>query len=399
MTTYARVDDAPPTGQPTLQITWARLPVLWWRDVAVTTREPVELNELDRFTIAAVDRLGYLHRAAFEQFTGLPPLVFAGLARRLHSLNLLEWRDDVLRPISVTRPRHNDSASRSATSTLDFLYLPSTDDLVVVGEGLGDWERAGPPIDGAAPLPASLHGVSVRTLFSERIAQRRVANLPDNVVALAGGEDEALTAMAGADPPPPLPLCPVVECAATVVLDGARASVQLEVSGKSRRRNRNGGPVTVDLSGATGLVAQWSGLLPDLATPSDGTAAAMRAIGLATPPWPPLRQDGLARWRMTVDGDQARTLAEAGPLTNAIGLEVRHTHARIVTALRLSPADREAESMIELDAVLQKALQSLGTGPPDYDATDHERLLARAWQLRYFPLVQALREAEDFRYA
>ncbi|GGM03344.1 hypothetical protein ACFFX1_39355 [Dactylosporangium sucinum] len=389
MTRYARAAAAPPDDRPGVQVTWARLPVLWWRDVAVTTREPVELNEVDTFTIAAVERLGRLSAEAFEAFTGLPPLIFAGIARRLHSLALLDWRDGALRPFTgAARP--TEAPARSGTATIDLLYLPTTDDLVVVGEGLGEWERRVPKVSVAAPLPERLHRVSVRTLLSERIAARRVANLPENVVGLPDGADEPLTAMAGADRTPPLPMCPVVEVAATVLQDGARPTVRVDVACGS------GKAVTVDLSGAAGLVARWSALAADLAAEPGDAEAAMRAIGLTEPPWPAPRRDGPGRWRVTVDGAQARALAGTGLLTAPIGLEVRHTHARIVAAVRLAPGDAEAAAMIDLDAALQKALQD---GVPAHDAAERGRLMARAWQLRYFPLVHAMREAEDFDYA
>jgi hypothetical protein len=261
---------------------------------------------------------------------------------------------------------------------------------MVVEEGLGEWERQVPKVTAAAPLPERLHGVNVRTLLSERIAAKRVANLPENVVGLTDGADEPVTAMAGADRTTPLPICPVVEVAATVLQDGARPTVRVDVVCES------GKTVTVDLSGAAGLVAQWSTLAADLATEPGDAEAAMRAIGLTAPPWPAPRRDGPGRWQVTVDGTQARALAGTGLLTAPIGLEARHTHARIVRAVRLAPGDAEAAAMIDLDAALQKALLD---GVSAHDVTERGRLMARAWQLRYFPLVYALREAEDFDYA
>jgi hypothetical protein len=400
VTTYARLGSAPSTDRPALQVTWARLPILWWRDVAVVTREPVQLNELDMFTMAAADRLGYLHADVFEQITGLPPAVFAGLARRLHSLALLDWRGGVLRPIAgVPAERADEVAGRSATTTVDLVYLPTTDDLLVIGDGLGDWERADPPIVGAAPLPTHLHDLTVHTLLSERIADRRVANLAENVVAVADGANESLTAMAGAEPAPPLPLCPVVECAATVDGEGVEPRVRIEVVSRTKRRKQHSAPVTLDLTGATGLVRQWTELAGALDTDADAAAKVMQAVGLTAPPFPSLRRDRPGAWRLTVTGEQARILAGHGPLTAPIGLEIRHTHVRIAAALHIVPADREAAALIELDATVQKALNSLTTGLPSCDATQRDRMLSRAWELRYFPLVHALREAEDFDYA
>jgi len=261
---------------------------------------------------------------------------------------------------------------------------------MVVEEGLGEWERQVPKVAATAPLPERLHRVSVRTLLSERIAARRVANLPENVVGLIDGADEPLTAMAGPDRPPPVPMCPVVEVAATVLQDGTRPTVRVDVACGS------GKAVTVDLSGAAGLVAQWSALAVDLAAEPDDAEAAMRAIGLTEPPWPAPRRDGPGRWRVTVVGAQAGALARTGQLTAPIGLEARHPHARIVAAVRLAPGDADAAAMIDLDAALQKALQD---GVSAHDPAERGQLMARAWQLRYFPLVYALRQAEDFNYA
>jgi hypothetical protein len=410
VTSYRRLDSAPPVDRPCLHITWARLAILWWRDVAVTTIEPVELNELDEFAMSAVGQLGYLHAEAFEEFTGLPPLIFNGLARRLHSLGLLEWRDGLLRPPDGPgRPETVGPPSRTATATLDFFYLPETDDLIVVDESLAAWEKAAIAPVGAAPLPQTLHHTSVRTLLANRIQQRRIPNLPDSVIALAEGDDEALTTMTGAKPQPPVPVCPVFQCAATVVLDEHRPEIHLDVIGDTRRRRQSEpeSRVTIDISGATGLVQHWSHAVAEFADEPGEAEKAMRALGLTDPPWPSLRSEEVGTWWLSISGRQAQALAHHALLTVPIGLEVRQRHARVAAALQLEPADEDASTMIKRDSVLQEVLQDHGSqGRPIgrhnlnvRDVGGITALRARAWQLKYYSLVHAMREAEDFDYA
>jgi hypothetical protein len=76
-------------------------------------------------------------------------------------------------------------------------------------------------------------------------------------------------------------------------------------------------------------------------------------------------------------------------------------------ALHLEPADEDARDLIKRDSVLQEVLQD--HGPPGRpvgrhtlnvrDAGGVTALRARAWQLKYYSLVHALREDEDFDYA
>jgi hypothetical protein len=409
MTSYRRVDEAPPVDRPCLHVSWARLAILWWRDVPVVTAESVELNELDKFVVSAVGRLGHLHSQAFEEFTGLPPLVFNGLARRLHSLGLLEWRDGVLRRSDPPgRSEPDGTASRSGTATLDFLYLPETDDLVVVDTGLADWEKAAPAPVGAAPLPEALHGTTVRTLLQKKIERREVLNLPKRVIMLADGDDEALTEMAGASPQPAVPVCPVFRCAATVVLDRLGPAIQLDVKGDvpGGRSGEQEVRVTLDLSGAVGLVELWSRGVTEFADNPDETATAMQALGLVESPWPAVRWDEDGNRLLAVDGRQADILAPSALLTRPIGLEVRQRHAHVTVALQLEPADERAGRMIKLDSILQELLQKHSTpgwdpGLRDLDASDVggvTALRARAWHLKYYTLVHAIREAEDFDY-
>ena len=179
MTEFRFVADLPRADPFALMVTWARIPVLWWRDVAVLMAEPVELTMLDRFAVESVNRLGRLTAEDFDEFTGLPAMVFAALARRLHTLDLLEWRGGVLLPSG----KHTDLdevsyVTRTTESSLDFLYLPESDDLIAVTESLGEFERAWPRRSQMAPLPDRLREVTRSELLAARIADRDVVGTP-----------------------------------------------------------------------------------------------------------------------------------------------------------------------------------------------------------------------------
>jgi hypothetical protein len=407
MTRFRRTDDLPPTDRPTLHITWARLAMLWWRDIQVTVAEHVELSPLDHFALAAVARLGSLDAPAFEEFTGLPPLVFNGLARRLHSLRLLEWRDDVMHPWRDRGSAQNaQNATRSSTMSVDLLYLPETDDLLVIPEGLSAWERSGVNPVGAAPVPLAMHEISFRELISAKLRAGRIADMPPDVVSLADESDEELTAMAGAAPRPPVPVCPVFECAATLVLGEQQRETQVEFIGNSKRRASRESRMTLDLSGAPGLAERWSRAVSGLPDRSDELDKAMRALGLTEPPHPQLTVDDFGFWWLSVSGRHARVLGKTALLTLPVGLEIRRRHVHATVALRLRPADDDARALIGRDEALQAVLQDYVTqgGPIDHqDPRVREGggvtvLMARAWHLKYFTVVHAMREKEDFAY-
>lgn len=266
MTTFRSIAGAAATDPPTLRVSWARLPVLWWRDVPVVQLEPVELNELDVFVVEAAARLGQLPASTFTELTGLHELVFTTLGRRLQALELVEWQHEALVPTGNSAPALTEAtAERRTTTTLDFLYLPDTDDLLVIEEGLSDFERTDPKVAGVAPVSTELHQLTLREFLATRIKDRRVANLPPSVVELAAwdGTDDLVTAMAGAKPAPPVPVAPAIEVSATIVLDGDRPQAILEVAPRPKRRGQDSGRrdteqiVMLDISGAQGRVDAW----------------------------------------------------------------------------------------------------------------------------------------------
>lgn len=410
MTEFWFVADPPRTDPLALSVSWARIPVLWWRDVAVLVAEPVELTMLDRFAVESANRLGRLTAEDFDEFTGLPAMVFAALARRLHTLDLLEWRGDVLLP-NGNHPGLDDipDVTRTTEASLDFLYLPDSDDLIAVTESLGEFERAWPRRSQVAPLPDRLHAVSRRELLAARIADRAVVGLAPAIVGLAESEgDESLTAMAGAAPDPPTPVCPVLECSAVVTDGGEHPVVRLDIGKRKARRSKNNGedvPVPLNLGGASGLVAAWQQIADKIGARGnrDGVQRAVTKVGLDAGQLKFTHELG---WSLKITGPQAEGLAERRSLTEPIGIEVRDEHAHVGVSIRLVPADDDADWLFTIDILIGKLLAR----PKDvlvalaeqqtllHRAGGSDAVARRAWALGHFWITHCLREDQDFDY-
>jgi hypothetical protein len=410
------VSNTPLTDPPQLQISWARLPVLWWRDVPVTRSEMVEMNALDMFMIETTTRLGRLDASTFGELTGLSLLVFAALGRRLQTMEMLTWRDDydAYVPARQAARALNDSVmTRYTTTTLDFLFLPHTDDLLVSEAGLADFERTALAVTGIAPLPTALRTTTRRELLTARITERKAAGLSSSVVGLAADDepDEPVAAMAGATPEPAVPVCPAIDCSAVVEFTGKHGDVrraELDVGERRRRRKSQSPtePVRIDITGASGLIRSWRQIAELPGDPSHAAAAvqALASVPLAAEL---LREEGPGRWSLPVTGDQAAALAAGNLLTQPAGLEVRDYHAHVVTAVAFTPADSHAERLFALDALIQRFLAAPGktTQIAETDAEMVRRVggmavvSRRAWDLGHRWIVHALRQREDFSYA
>lgn len=395
MTRFRRTGSAPDPG--TLRATRVLLPVLWWRDVSVTVAEPVELSPLDVFFVEAVTLRGRLDAEEFHTYTGLPARVFGGLARRLWNLDLVGLADGVATPVQDGHRRAAEgTAAKTSTITKDLLFLPHTDDLVVVDGGLGDFERALPRWVGAqAPLPERLAGLTRDAFLSDRFSAGTVVNMPPQVqgVATSTGADEPLHAMAGVEGRSHVPLVPAIDCAVTVDhrADPARAMLEVRSQGKDA-------PVAVDLGPARGMIADLDDVDALLST-------APQLPGFTSHTAGDLRREGPGRWSIPISGTDAEALAAKGSLTRPTSIEIRTEpdRVRLLTCVELRAADPVAERLLALDAFLDTLLAA---GPANVvtlmarsPSGDEAALRRRAWDLGHYWIVHALRENEDFAYA
>ncbi|MEV3921143.1 hypothetical protein [Actinomadura coerulea] len=394
MTRFRQAGSSPDPG--TLRAPRVLLPVLWWRDVSLTVAEPVELSPLDVFLVEAVTLRGRLDAEDFHTYTGLPARVFGGLARRLWNLDLVNLSDGVATPVQDGHRRAAEgTAAKTSTITKDLLFLPHTDDLVVVDGGLGDFERALPRRVGAqASLPERLAGQTRDAFLGQRFAAGTVVNMPPQVrgVAPDSATDEPLHAMAGAEGRFPIPLVPAIECTVTVDHRADPARVMLDVLSKGK-----GGSVAVNLGPARGIIADLDEVDALLST-------APQLPGFTTHTSGDLRREGPGRWSIPITGRDAEALTAKGSLTRPAGIEIRTEpdRVRLLTCVELRAADPVAERLLTRDAFIDTLLANpdnvvplMNRRPPG----DEVGLRRRAWDLGHYWIVHALREHEDFAYA
>jgi hypothetical protein len=402
MTSFRITSDIPTS----LRVDWARFPVLWWRDVAVSVAEPVELSMLDTFTVETARTLGRLTQEAFQEFTGLPAQVFAAMARRLHTMGLLRWVNDALYPEGArTEVEAPTMVSVVREETLDFLFLPETDELIAVTDGLEDFERAWPrrPQSAFAPLPQALHRTTRNELLGSRIIEGRVIGLPGTVIGLVVGvADEPLSAMAGAAPEPPVPVCPVLECSADIRWDGPDAVVSLEVKA---RRGGGAETTTVTLPSAPRLLAQWTRVGEHLGRP-EHRSTVTRLVTDADTPAKVTRMPG-GGWTVVVGGIVATNLSQGRSLVEPVGVTVVDQQATVSQPVHMVPADSVAERLFAVDTLVAALLADparvveamVERADEVVMAGGTEVLWRRARKLGHFWVTHRLRESKDFDYA
>jgi hypothetical protein len=395
MTSFRQASSASDPG--TLRATRVLLPVLWWRDVSLTVAEPVELSPLDMFFVEAVTLRGHLDAEEFRAYTGLPARVFGGLARRLWNLDLVGLSDGVSVPVRDGHRRATEgTAAKTSTITKDLLFLPHTDDLIVVDGGLGDFERALPrQVDAQAPLPGQFAGLARDAFLSDRFSAGTVVNMPPQVQGVATnlGADEPLHAMAEAEGRSPIPLVPAIDCAIAVDhrADPARALLEIRPQGKDA-------PVVVDLGPAPGIIADLDEVDALLSTAPQLPGFPARAGG-------ELKREEPGRWSIPVSGTDAEALAAKGSLTRPTGIEIRTEpdRVRLFTCVELRATDPVAEQLLALDEFIDTLLAAdpatVVTVTARSPFGDEAALRRRAWGLGHYWIVHALRENEDFAYA
>lgn len=406
MITFSRSESVPPDDPPTLLMNTALVPMLVWRDVPVLHAEPADLNPLELFLLEAVELTNGVTSAALEEITGLPMIVWSAIARRLGALRLLADKDDVFGPSSRTRDAvESGTATRLREGTLDFLFLPHTNDLLVAS-GLKELEQAKVPATSVAPLPPALHHRSQRQLLSERIQDRTVANLPSTVVGLSESisEDENIGVSTKT-----VPTCPAFRCSATVTFGNGVTNVVLQLSGGGKRgRKRKGGsgkdsaPVTLELAKAEGLVREWLHVAARVGDPQYRAEVWSAISGEEPRTLVSVQHDGPARWWVPLRDSDAEKLAERGLLTDPVGLCIHDDETEALIKIRYRPADRAAEQLFTVDLVVQTLLampNNVIDTVAEMDYEDILRVRARVWQLGHHWIVHALRESEDFDYA
>jgi hypothetical protein len=418
----------------------ARLPIAWWRAVAVRRWADKSISRLEQFVLEAALALGSIDGTELTEITGLPGSLLPALTRRLVGTGILYAAGDRY----DVEPRLGAAALSAGqlrveeVGRTDLIYLLDTDELVAIDprpskDPLSKLDNR--QLDPAyrVPVDARVAQTPRSDFFADRIRERRVIGLSDRVFdVVRPAQDEPLLGDG---------FCPVYRCEAVVRPEQERLVIELTIHGQSVRKRRGQDStqrrVTMHLAGAHKLAAVWAGAA-DLLCDPQLQASAWTAIISGPPaerppaepptaaeppsadgpliePPPAATRAGPLTWCFRLTGESVEPLFLAcrdlsRPLVLEAGLETFTAHL----VAELTPADPVAAAHIGVDqaiaaaeradcdpAELHRLLAELA-GQLPIDAAGHlapDAVLDRAWQLGRYRLAYALRQNEDFAYA
>ena len=392
----------------------ALLPLYLWRSIPVRRRERVEMSALEQFVLEMAVEFGVTDAVEFEEITSLPGSLLPALSRRLVAGGVLNESATGYVPVAA--------AARSALTgqvleqdrpgAMDFVLLPRTGDLIALPSRAGSWpfaiERARPEPVLTAPVSEDLVSVRRTAYLSRRFEEGSVSSMPPDIVAIEP---------AGEDDPPLLPKegCPTYRCRGTVRQgrDGYRIDVVLAVPSRRTRGTQDGEPLTVDLTGAEGLVAAWLDVAgaPGRTDQRSALWSAVAADHVSGLPPPRVERVGPTTWRLWIDARAARALSSRrSNLALPVGIAVETAEATAEILVEFAGADPESVARIAVDQAITAALEAGSKAdrlqtelartpepPPRLaDLRSHEFVLQRIWELGHYALAYEVREAEDF---
>lgn len=375
----------------------ALLPMLMWPTVSVTRRVDEKLTVVDRFVVEAALALAPMRVEDVEEVTAIPREAVVRIAGRLVGLGVLRASGPDYHAVEeAARSALNGYAvPRYHTTTVGFLYLPDSDELIACLRGAG---RPDPPLldrvepTSQKPTPRRVRGLPLAHLITDRMREGTVVGLPEDIVEAA----ESDTAIPGA--------CPVYRTRGHVRSHGESAMLVLDVLDPSGRRKLKG--VAVPASRQAKHWMELTGLAPDAALPWQEQGGKVTALPDSSP----------TRWSFTLDGNAAEAAMDRGiALNRPTGLSIGHPDCAVSVTVAFSPADAAARWVFALDQAVRELAEkppaSLNTGVLAAAASravqEHsmpEESLTSAhieehlWDDGHFRHVYALRDAKDFAY-
>ncbi|NUR95268.1 MAG: hypothetical protein HOV67_08425 [Kribbellaceae bacterium] len=366
------------------------LAMRWWRGVAMRRAEPVAMTPLERFTVELALTAGRADQNEFFEITGLPGALLPIAARRLVSSGALIPTDDgyLPQPDLAVQARLSQTVYEHRHVSLDFIFLPRTGEMLAFDDrssNLQAVEALRPRSAGNAPVPADLRGTSLAAFLRERLRNRTVAGIGDDVLDVGQPDAES---------PPLIPdgLCPVYRCQGELRADGNRYVPVVILPG-----SRNNEPVLLTLTDADELARRWLALADTLGDSATMARAWAVVAGHNTATVPSVQRTSSARWTWWLSTTEATGLTERGRnLALPIGIAIRNDDTVLESIIDLAGADQAAEAMIDLD----RALTAAAAPGADTSAVPRNHTAwRRAWQLGFLSLAYTLRETEDFSYA
>jgi hypothetical protein len=362
------------------------LPMRWWRKVLLRQAVRIEMTPMERLTVELALALGRADPQEFLEVSGLPAALLPVAARRLVTAGALEADDDgyqVVPSVAVTIAT-NQTLSVERYVPYDILVLPRTGDILALetrSSVVRTLERLRPRSVGSAPVPAQWCGRSLGDILNARFASGPIPGVSEGIRGIADPTIEyGLMDDDG--------LCPVYRCAGTLRIEDDQHVPSVVV---------NGGPeVSLDLRGAEGLTERWR-MLPN-ALDDEALLGALWADLTAdrSLPIPALERRGAGGFRVSLTGTVADRLGQEGRnLALPLTVEIHDEDLVAEVRIEMTPGDERAHQLIVLDRELNAAAQPGATATPRLHTDDARE---RAWDLGFYPLVYALREAVDFDY-
>ncbi|WIM99657.1 hypothetical protein ACTOB_003317 [Actinoplanes oblitus] len=391
----------------------AVLLLAYWRRVPVRKQTTSALSRLELFVLEIAATLGGVRERDLTAITGLPGQLLAPLARRL-------LRAGALIPVpGGYAPAPDQAAQVFAAGRLreirearvDLVYLPETDEMISVGDGLASIDNRRLDPTGQAPAAAEIARTPWPEFIGDRIRSHRIAGLSPDIVDIGPSADHS--------PLLPGDFCPVYRCNAQVRRRGPALTVELTLKGTSprKRRGETSGlrQATISLGGADRLAAGWSAATVLPQQPADRAEIWTALLGRPGEDVPAIEQVDAITWRVHLTEASARQLADSGrDLAQSLMLRIAAEACTAHVVVELFATDPGSRALIDRDRVLA---QAEWTGA---DLADLEKALAhlagelpyelsgllvpaavrdRAWQLKRYHLAYTLRRREDFRYA
>lgn len=413
---YKRMAAAPEhAAQGIISIEDGLIPLLLWRRVHTIYETKREITPLERFILEAALRLKSYRPAEINWITAIPERAVHHICRRLAVMGLLETDGgNTFSPC----PEKIDAALETETLVtpregfMSFVFLPLYGDLVALDDRNGqnvpwmnrDW------IAGQAPVPEAMAGKGVLAYIEERITRKQVSALPDDVLGIKLPSVEGVPAWR-------IPrLCPAYRFSGKLHIRKGHQRTELTFwNDDSIRTDRKPTtPLGMSLEGTVGLQAHLTSI----------TGAAM-SEEIHHQIWDFLFKGmSLIRSECThgniryyIDRNTASQIALGGsPLPQPRGVEVvRDGYEDLAIGLRIElyPEGAAAKALFAIDAAITAAV---GLPPPlDKSAIASELasageayglgtewicpdddLITRAWHLKHYAIVYALRAESDF---
>ncbi|MEV4320513.1 hypothetical protein [Actinocrispum sp. NPDC049592] len=377
----------------------AIVPMLLWPSVPVIHLVYEELTVVDRFVVEAALAIAPVRVEDIEEITGIPRDAITRIAGRLSGLDLLrvDGLDYYANEFNARQALDRRSVAERRPTSLTFLYLPYTDDMVAFAPG----HRPDPPHlhkvrkTDPAPLPTFIGGQSRAQLIRDRISAGDVAGLPAGMELVDVADDAGDDIVSD--------WCPAYRCRGHVRTREDATTLILDVFDSDGRR-----AAKCMIPAATGQAEEWRELLDHAGSAGE---AWQSGGGLVT-----ASRTGPMAWSYELDCAAAQSASDSGiALSEPASLLIQDSTNEVVVNTDFVPADNAASKVFALDQAIRAVSETdLAKVQPDSvaraveaanssygladDVLTEAEVMQRLWANHHYRHIYAMRTIRDFDY-